>query len=250
MSGHSKWSTIKRKKGAADVKRGAIFSKLAREITVAARSGGDKINTNPRLRAAVMKARDNNMPANNIDRAIQKGIGNIEGATYHEVRYEGYGPGGIAIMIDCLTDNKNRTTPYIRSLFSKNGGSLGETGCVSYMFERKGMIIIEAGESTEDDVLELLIDHGIEDVRTEDENIVVITPPENYNDVYDVIKNNNFKVSFSEITNIPENLTKLDENKARKCLKLIEGLEDYEDIQHVYSNYDIPDDIMIKISEE
>ncbi|MDY6934480.1 MAG: YebC/PmpR family DNA-binding transcriptional regulator [Spirochaetota bacterium] len=250
MSGHSKWSTIKRKKGAIDSKRGAIFSKLSREITVSARNGGEDINSNPRLRTAVAKARENNMPSDNIERAIKKGIGGVEGTNYQEIRYEGYGPGGVAIMIDCLTDNRNRTTPNIRSLFSKGGGNLGETGCVSYIFERKGLIIIDGEDSTEDEIMELLIDHGVDDIKREDDNIIIITPPDNYNDIYEIVHENNIKTTLSEITHIPQSLTKLDEKKASQCLKLIGELEDLEDVQHIYSNYDIPDEIMTKISEE
>ncbi|MDY6967809.1 MAG: YebC/PmpR family DNA-binding transcriptional regulator [Spirochaetota bacterium] len=250
MSGHSKWSTIKRKKGAADAKRGVIFSKISREITVAARDGGDDINYNPRLRTAVMKAKENNMPTNNIERAIKRGTGNLDGVVYEEITHEGYGPGGVAIMIHCLTDNKNRTTSEIRSQFTKNNGNLGESGCVSYMFDRKGIFILGSGNYTEDDIMELLIDHGIEDVKIEDENIVVTTPTDAFNDISDILKENNYNTILSEITFIPKNLTKLDEKKANQCLKLIEGLEDCEDVQNVYSNYDISDEIMNKISEE
>ena len=249
MSGHSKWSTIKRKKGAVDAKRGALFSKLIREITVSAKIGGDDLNSNPRLRTAVTKAKENNMPSDNIERAIKKGIGGLDGVSYEEVRYEGYGPGGVAIMIDCLTDNKKRTTPEIRTIFSKNGGNLGETGCVSYLFEMKGIIVIEAGQTSEDEVMELLIDHGIDDIKSEDDNTVVTMPPEIYNDIYDIIKERNYNITMSEITQIPSSTMTLDEKKAIQCLKLIDLLENNDDTQHVYSNYDIPDELMIKLSE-
>ncbi len=249
MSGHSKWSTIKRKKGANDAKRGALFTKLIKEITVAAREGGDDINTNPRLRAAVMKARTHNMPNDNIERGIKKGTGNLEGAAYEEVRYEGYGPGGVAIMVDCLTDNKNRTTPEVRTAFSKNGGSLGETGSVNYLFDRKGMIIIEAGQISEDEALEMLLDFDIDDIRDEDGNIVITMPPQSFNDVSEEILKKNFKLIMNEITYIPQTTITLDEKKAAQCMKIIEVLEDLDDTQNVYSNYDIPDDIMVKLSE-
>lgn len=249
MSGHSKWATIKRKKGAADAKRGVLFSKLIREITVAAKAGGEDINSNPRLRTAVAKAKENNMPSDNIERAIKKGSGSLDGVVYEEIRYEGYGPGGVAVMIDCLTDNKKRTAPEIRTIFSKNGGNLGESGSVSYLFERKGMIIIDGGQTTEDEMMELLIEHGVDDIKTEDRNIVILTKPEAYNDIYDIIKQKKLTLSFSEITQIPTTTVKLDEKKAHQCLNLIELLENQDDVQNVYSNYDIPEDIMARISE-
>ncbi|MCP4131567.1 MAG: YebC/PmpR family DNA-binding transcriptional regulator [bacterium] len=250
MSGHSKWSTIKRKKGALDAKRGVLFTKLIREITVAAKNGGDDLESNSRLRTAVLKARTNNMPSDNIERAIKKGTGSLEGITYEEIRYEGYGPGGVAIMVDCLTDNKNRTTPEIRTIFGKNGGNLGESGSVSYLFDRKGMIIIEAGQTNEDDVMELLMDYDIEDIKTEDDNIIVTTSPDGFNDIMDVLSKKDYKLLENEITYIPQTTTALDEKKAAQCLKIIELLEEQDDNQNVYSNYDISDEIMMKISED
>ncbi len=250
MSGHSKWSTIKRKKGALDAKRGAIFTKIIREITVAARSGGGDLTANPTLRTAVNKAKASNMPNDNIERAIKKGTGELEGVTYEEIRYEGYGPGGVAIMIDCLTDNKNRTTPEIKTAFNKNNGNLGETGCVNYMFDRRGMIIIEAGQTNEDDVMELLMEYDIDDIKTEDENIVVTTATEGYHDISEVLLEKKFKLIVNEITFIPQTTTALNEKKADQCLRLIEALEDLDDTQNVYSNYDISDEIMQKLSEE
>jgi YebC/PmpR family DNA-binding regulatory protein len=249
MSGHSKWSTIKRKKGAIDAKKGVLFSKIIKEITMAAKAGGEDVNANPRLRTAVLKAKENNMPNDNIDRAIKKGTGALEGVTYEEVRYEGYGPGGVALLIDCVTDNKKRTTPEIRTILSKSGGNLAESGSVSYMFERKGMIVIEAGQTTEDEMMEALIEHDVEDIKTEENNIVIITKPENFNDIYDFIQKKNYKTSFSEITQIPSTTIKLDEKKAMQCLNLIEAIENHDDVQNVYSNYDISNDIMNKISE-
>jgi YebC/PmpR family DNA-binding regulatory protein len=249
MSGHSKWATIKRKKGAIDAKKGVLFSKLIKEISVAARAGGEDVNSNPRLRTAVLKAKENNMPNDNIERAIKKGTGALEGVTYEEVRYEGYGPGGVALLIDCLTDNKKRTTPEIRTILSKSGGNLGEAGSVSYLFERKGMIVIEPGQTTEEEMMEALIDHGVEDIKAEENSLIVISKPENYNDIYDFIKKKNLKTNFSEITQIPVTTVKLDEKRAAQCLNLIEQIENHDDVQNVYSNYDISYDIMKKISE-
>lgn len=250
MSGHSKWSTIKRKKGAQDAKRGVLFSKLIKEITVAAKMGGEDLNANPRLRTAIAKAKENNMPNDNIDRAIKKGTGALGDISYEEVRYEGFGPGGVAIMVDCLTDNKNRTTPEIRTLFSKHGGNLGENGSVSYLFDRKGLLIVEGEKTSEEELMEDLIDFGIEDIKTEDKNIVITTEPESYNDIYDIIKKKDLELVFSEITQIPKTTVTLDEKKAAQCLNLIDYLENQDDAQNVYSNYDIPDDILKKISEE
>lgn len=249
MSGHSKWATIKRKKGAVDAKRGALFTKLIREITVAARTGGDDLNSNARLRTAVIKAKANNMPTDNIDRAIKKATGALEGVVYEEIHYEGYGPGGVAILVDSLTDNKNRTTSEVRSAFNKNGGNLGESGCVSYMFERKGMIIIPPGQISEDELMELLIDSNILDIKTEDGNIEVYTPPESFNDINDLLAQKSIQMTYGEITFIPQNTVALDEKKAAQCLRLIDVLEEMDDVQNVYSNYDIPDQIMMKLSE-
>jgi YebC/PmpR family DNA-binding regulatory protein len=250
MSGHSKWSTIKRKKAVVDAKRGALFTKLIREITVAARMGGDDPNSNARLRLAMIKARENNMPADNMDRAIKKGMGALDGVTYEEIRYEGYGAGGVAVMVDCLTDNRNRTAPELRKIFSKNGGNMGEAGSVSYLFNRKGMIIIEKGQSTEDEVLELMLDFDVEHVRTEDGNIVVPMPPDDYSSVYELIQKKNWKTVLAEISFMPQTTVALDEQKAAQGMRLIQLLEDHDDVQNVYSNYDISDEVMEKISED
>jgi len=249
MSGHSKWATIKRKKAATDSKRGALFTKIIREITVAAKSGGDDVNSNPRLKNAVQKAKENNMPSDNIDRAIKKGMGTMDGVVYDEITYEGYGPGGVAIMVECLTDNKKRTAPELRTIFSKHGGNLGESGCVSYLFDRKGLIIIEAGQTNEDTVMELVLDLGAEDVKSEDGNIVVITGPESYQAVLDLVRGKSWKLVTNEISLIAKTTVPLDDKKAEQCLKLLELLEDQDDVQHVYSNYEIPDDVMARISE-
>ena len=250
MSGHSKWATIKRKKGVIDARRGAVFTKLIREITVAARAGGEDPEANPRLRTAILKAKSNNMPADNIERAVKKGAGTLDGVTYEEIRYEGYGPGGVAIMLDCLTDNKNRTTPEIRTLFGKNGGNLGENGCVSYLFEKKGLMVLESGQISEDDLLELLIEFDVEDISTEEENIVVKTEPDSYSDVSEILVNKGLKLITNELSYLPVTNVPLDEKRARQTLRLIELLEDHDDVQDVYSNYEISDEIMNLIYEE
>ena len=249
MSGHNKWSTIKRKKGVVDAKRGALFTKLIKEITVAARSGGADAESNPRLRTAVLKAKAANMPNDNIDRAINKGAGNLEGVTYEEIRYEGYGPGGVAIMVDCLTDNRNRPTPEIRTIFSKNGGNLGESGSVGYLFDKKGLFVIEGGKVTEDEVIELLMDYDVDDVRTEDGNIIVTTSPDGYYQVSDVLSKKGVNLLENQLGYIPQTTVTLDEKKAGQCLRITELLEDHDDVQQVYSNFDIPDDIMAKLGE-
>ncbi|HOW81422.1 MAG TPA: YebC/PmpR family DNA-binding transcriptional regulator [Spirochaetota bacterium] len=249
MSGHSKWATIKRKKGALDAKRGALFTKIIKEITIAARMGGEDPNANPRLRTAVAKAKANNMPNDNIDRAIKKGAGTLDGVIYEEIRYEGYGPGGVAIMVDCLTDNRNRTTPEVRTTFSKHGGNLGEAGCVAYMFSRKGNIIIEPGQTNEDEVMELLLDYDVDDITTDDGIIEIVCSADSFNEINDLLTGKGFKLSTSEITMIPQTTVPLDEKKAAQCMRLVELLEDLDDAQNVYSNYDISDEIMMKISE-
>lgn len=247
MSGHSKWSVIKRKKGALDAKRGAVFTKIIREITVAAKAGGDDIESNPRLRAAVNKAKSVNMPNDNIERAIKKGSGTLDGVVYEEIRYEGYGPGGVAIMVDCLTDNKNRTTPEIRTIFSKHGGNMGDTGSVSYLFDRKGMIVIEAGQTSEDALMEELLEFNVEDITSDDAGITVVTAPDSFNEISELIMKKGFNLSVNELTYIAKTTVALDEKKASQCIKIVELLEDHDDSQNVYSNYDIPDDVLAKI---
>jgi len=249
MSGHSKWSTIKRKKGANDAKRGAIFTKIIKEITVAAKNGGEDQTSNPSLRAAVLKAKANNMPNDNIERAIKKGAGTLEGVSYEEIRYEGYGPGGVAIMVNCLTDNKNRTTPLIRMIFSKNGGNLGETGSVNYLFDRKAMFIIESGQTNEDEIMELLIDFDLEDIKTEEDNIIITANPDHFHQIAEVLDKKNYNLLVNEVTFVPQTTISLDEKKATQCLRIVELLEEEEDVQDVYSNFDISDELMLKISE-
>ncbi len=248
MSGHNKWSTIKRKKGANDAKRGAIFTKIIREITVSVKNGGEDANSNPRLRTAIIKAKENNMPLDNIDRAIAKAAGKLDGVVYEEIRYEGYAPGGIAIMLDVITDNRNRTFPEIRTIFGKNGGNLGESGCVAFMFEKKGTVLVEAGQTTEDELMEVLLDFDVDEIQlNEDGSISVSCSPDSFNDVNDALSAKKYKTSNAEITYIPQTTVNLDEKRAEQCLRLVEALEDHDDVQNVYGNYEISDEILEKL---
>ena len=244
MSGHSKWSSIKRKKGATDVKRGKIFSKLIREITIAAREGGGDPGSNPRLRSAIQKGKDNSMPADNIDKAIKRGTGELEGATYEEHVYEGYGPGGVAIYIEAMTDNKNRTTSEIRHLFSRNNGNMGESGCVAWMFDKKGVIVVEGDKIEEDDLLELAIDAGAEDVKSEDGEFEIITASEDFAPVRKALEAAAIPSSLAELSMIPSNTIKLEGKDAQRMLDLVEVLEDQDDVQNVYANFDISEEVM------
>lgn len=247
MSGHNKWSTIKRKKAVVDAKRGAAFTKIIREIMVSVKNGGDDPNSNPRLRTAIMKAKEANMPVDNMDRAIAKAAGKLEGQTFEEGRYEGYGPGGVAVMVDVITDNKNRTMPEIRTMFAKHGGNMGESGCVGFMFDKKGVITIEPGQTDEDTVMEVMLDFDVEDVRTEDGAIIINMKPESFNAVFEAVKAKNWNTSYAEVTYIPQTTVALDEKKAEQCLRLMDALEEHDDVQNVYSNYEISDEIMAKI---
>ncbi len=242
MSGHSKWATIRHKKGAADAKRGQLFTKLIKEITVAARMGGGDEDANPRLRQAVIKARTANMPKDNIDRAIKKGTGDLEGAEFVEITYEGYGPGGVAIMVDSLTDNRNRTAADVRSIFAKQGGNLGETGCVSYLFTRKGVLSYSAEKYEEDAVFESALEAGAADVTSEGEAIEVTCDPDDFERVLTAMQEAGFEHENAEILKVPEARVSLDHDKTQKALRLIEALEDNDDVQEVSSNIDIPDD--------
>lgn len=242
MSGHSKWHTIKHKKGAADAKRGKIFTKIIKEITVAAKMGGGDPDANPRLRTIVLKARDANMPKDNIERAIKKGTGDLDGVNYTEGVYEGYGAGGVAILVETLTDNKNRTAADVRSIFSKSGGNLGESGCVSYMFNRKGVITFDAETNDEDEIFNAALEAGAEDVTNDDGIIEVVTAPDDFETVLNALDEGGFKRDMGEISMIADQTLTLDDDKTRKVLRLIEKLEDNDDVQNVYSNMDIPDD--------
>ena len=249
MSGHSKWSSIKHKKGALDAKRGKIFTKLIKEITVAARIGGGDPDGNPRLRTAILAAKGQNMPGDNITRAIKKGTGELEGVQYEEVNYEGYGPGGAAIFLEAMTDNKNRTVSEIRAALGKAGGNLGENGCVAWMFEQKGLITVKTESKDEDELMELAIDAGADDMQTVDDYYEITTAVENFESVRTTLEESSITIETSEVTRIPANMVAVDEKKGKALLKLMDILDDHEDIQKAYSNFDISDDVMTAILE-
>ena len=250
MSGHSKWATIKRKKGAADSKRGKIFTKLIKEITLAARLGGADPEGNARLRQAVLTAKAENMPRDNIDRAIKKGSGEMGGASaYEEITYEGYGPGGVAVIVDIMTDNKKRIVAEIRHIFSKYGGNLAENGAVSWLFEKKGSILLEKKGINEDKLMEVALEAGAQDVREEESEYEVITDLASFETVKKALEAAGHKYVQAQIEMIPQNTVKLSEDKAGSMLKLMEKLEDNDDVQNVYANFDIPDDVMERLSE-
>lgn len=250
MSGHSKWSTIKRRKGAIDAKRGKIFTKLIKEITVAARMGGGDADANPRLRTAILAAKTENMPKDNIERAVKKGTGDLDGASYEEILYEGYGPGGVAILVETMTDNKNRTVADIRHFFSKSGGNLGESGCVGWMFDKKGIIIVDKETIPEEELLEIALEAGAEDVVEEDSTFQVVTAPEDFNQVVENLDRDELKYVEASISMVPQNTVDVsDEKTARSLLKLMENLEDHDDVQKVHANFDIPDELMESVSE-
>jgi YebC/PmpR family DNA-binding regulatory protein len=245
MSGHSKWSTIKRKKGATDAKRGKIFTKLAKEIIVAARLGGGDINMNPRLRAAVADARAENMPKDNIERAIKKGSGELEGQSYEEVIYEGYGVGGVAVLVESMTDNKNRTVPDLRHIFSKNGGNLGENGCVAWLFDKKGLITVDKKAVTEEKLMDIALEAGAEDVREQEKEYEIVTSVVDFEAVKKAMDDQKVPYLAAEITMIPKTTVQIeDEKQAQQVLRLMDGLEDHDDVQHAYANFDIPDAIL------
>ena len=244
MSGHSKWSTIKHKKGAADAKRGKVFTKLIKEITVAARMGGGDINANPRLRSAVMAAKAENMPKDNMERAIKKGTGELEGVSYEENTYEGYGPGGAAVLVESLTDNKNRAVADIRHIFVKRGGNLGENGCVAWMFDKKGYINIEKSATDEETLMEVALDAGAEDVREDGGNFEVITAPEDFESVKEAIENASIPYIEADVTMLPQTTAPLQGKEAERMILMMEALDDCEDVQKVYTNADIPDDMV------
>lgn len=238
MSGHSKWATIKRKKAALDSKRGKIFTKLIKEITIAARDGGD-VNGNPRLRLAVDNAKAANMPLDNIDRAIKKATGELEGVTYHELTYEGYGPAGAAVLVEVATDNKNRTVAEVRHLFSKNGGSMGETGSVAWMFDRKGVITLPVEGKKEDDIMEIILEAGADDLTTEEDYFEITTTIESFETVRRALVDKNFTIENASLQWLAKNMIEVKGDDAEKTVKMIEGLEDLDDVQNVFSNADI-----------
>lgn len=241
MSGHSKWSSIKHKKAIVDTKRGKLFTKLIREITTAARIGGGSVETNPRLRVSIGTAKDNNMPSENIDRAIKKGIGELPGVTYEEMNYEGYGPGGVAIYVESLTDNKNRTAADVRSIFNKAGGNMAGAGSVAWIFEKKGLFIIPKEESTEDALMEIVITAGAEDLKLMDDVYEVTSAVTEYDSVKNALEAAKVKCQTCTLTYLPKNLTKVDAETAQKIIDLSETFEDHDDVQNVYTNADFPD---------
>ncbi|MBI3353984.1 MAG: YebC/PmpR family DNA-binding transcriptional regulator [Nitrospirae bacterium] len=247
MSGHSKWATTKHKKSAIDAKRGKIFTKISKEITVAAKLGGGDMDGNPRLRTAIAKAKDANMPSDNIKKAIMKGTGELPGVSYEETTYEGYGPGGVAVLADIMTDNKNRTVAEVRKIFTRHGGNMGEAGCVAWMFSKKGYIVVERSKADEDRLMSLALDAGAEDMKSDNNNFEIVTVPKDFEKVKDVLKQNNIEMSVSEITMVPQSYIKLEGKGAEQMLKLMEELEDHDDVQNVYANFDIPEDIIAKI---
>jgi len=248
MSGHSKWSTIKRKKGAADAKRGKVFTKIIKEIMVAARMGGGDINANPRLRTAVLAAKAENMPRDNIDRAIKKGTGELEGVNYEEITYEGYGPGGVAMLVEVMTDNKNRTVAEVRHILAKQNGNLGEGGCVSWVFEKKGLISIDKAGVDEDRLMEAALDAGALDIKDSGKEFDVTTSPASFESVKKKLEESGFKSTYAEVTMVPQTTVRITGKEAEQMLKLMEGLEDLDDVQKVYANFDITDEEMERLS--
>jgi YebC/PmpR family DNA-binding regulatory protein len=249
MSGHSKWHSIKHKKAAADAKRGKIFTKLIREISMAARAGGGDADKNPRLRKAVNDARAENMPADNIKRAIQKGTGQLEGTQYEEVTYEGYGPGGVAIYVQVVTDNKNRTVSELRHIFAKNNGRIGESGCVAWMFKRMGYIDIEKGGADEDQLMDIALSNGADDLKDDESNYEIVTSPENYDAVLEAVKAAGIEIAASNVGYIPQNYVKVEGKEAQQVLRLMEELEDHDDVQNVSANFDISEEEMAAFSQ-
>jgi YebC/PmpR family DNA-binding regulatory protein len=248
MSGHSKWHSIKHKKAAADAKRGKLFTKIIRELSVSARAGGGDPESNARLRKAIADAKAVNMPADNIKRAILKGTGQLEGSSFEEIAYEGYGPGGVAIYVEVLSDNKNRTVSELRHIFTKNGGRIGESGCVAWMFKKKGYIVIDKGNAAEDKLLDVVLASGAEDLRDDGSNWEIVTPPETYDAVVEAIKQNGIDIDTSNLGYIPQNYVRLEGKQAQQLLRLMEELEDHDDVQHVWANFDIPEEEIASFS--
>lgn len=251
MAGHSKWAQIKHKKAQVDAKKGKVFTKIVKEISIAARLGGGDPASNPRLRNAIEKAKEVNMPNENIKRAIMKGTGELPGTSYEEAFYEGYGPGGVAILIEVLTDNKNRTGSEIRHLITKYGGNLGEAGCVSWMFEKKGYILVDKASIDEDTLMSAALEAGVEDMRNDpkEDSYEIITSPENMLSVKKNLESSGINISLAEITMLPKNYVTLDEKNSEQVLKLIEILEDHDDVQNVYTNFDAPEEVIAKVGK-
>ncbi len=248
MSGHSKWSSIKHKKAIKDARRGKQFTKFIKEITVAARMGGGDINANPRLRTAVLTARENSMPNDNIDRAIKKGTGELEGVHYEEVNYEGYGPGGVAIMASTLTDNRNRTVSELRRIFDKHGGNMGAAGCVAWMFHKRGLITLEKGKADEDRLMEVALDAGADDVADSGDTFEIVAAPESFEAVKAALDAAGIERASAEVTMVPQNTVSLTGKDAEQTMKLLEELDDHDDVQSVASNVDIPQEELERLS--
>ena len=250
MSGHSKWSTIKRKKGKADAERGKIFTKLIKEITVAAREGGGDKDSNPRLRSAIQSAKDANMPVANIEKAIKRGTGELPGVNYESCTFEGYAKGGVAVLVESLTDNRNRTTAEVRHIFTKFGGHLGEPNSVSYLFESKGVIVINEEDADEDKVYEIALENGAEDVKLESGQYEIVSPPDSFEELRERIAGAELAYQVAEISLQPKTVVNLDLDTAKSVIKLVSELEDNDDVQRVSANFDIPDDVMLEIEKE
>jgi YebC/PmpR family DNA-binding regulatory protein len=248
MSGHSKWATIKHKKGALDAKRGKIFTRLIKEISIAAKNGGGDPDTNPRLRTAISAAKAENMPADNIKRAVQRGTGELPGATYEEFTLEGYGPGGVALMLDINTDNRNRTVSEIRHAFGKNGGNMAEAGAVSWMFHKKGDIVIAKSAAKEDDLMGIVLESGADDLKDDGENWEVITDPASFEAVVEAVKKAGIQPISAEVAMIPQNYIKLEGQHAHTMIRLVEALEEHDDVQHVHSNFDIDQKVLEEVA--
>jgi YebC/PmpR family DNA-binding regulatory protein len=248
MSGHSKWATIKHKKGALDAKRGKAFTRLIKEITIAARAGGGDPDGNPRLRGAILAAKAENMPADNIKRAIQRGTGELEGVNYEEITFEGYGPGGVALIVEVTTDNRNRTVSEIRHIFSKNGGNLGETGSVRFLFSKKGVIAVEKSAATEEQLMDIVLESGGEDLNDEGDTWEILTDPASYENVLNAVKSANIATMMSEVTMIASTYTKLEGPAAGQMMRLLDALEDFDDTQNVYSNFDMSAEQMEQVA--
>jgi YebC/PmpR family DNA-binding regulatory protein len=248
MSGHSKWATIKHKKGALDAKRGKIFTRLIKEISMAAKAGGGDAEKNPRLRTAVAAAKAENMPADNIKRAIQRGTGELPGVSYEEITFEGYGPGGVALLVEVSTDNRNRTVSEIRHAFSKNGGNMAEAGAVAWMFHKKGSIVVPKSAASEDDLMNIILEAGGEDLRDDGESWEILTDPHSYEAVLEAVKKAGVTPEVSQVGMIPQNYIKLEGQQAGTMLRLMEALEDHDDVQNVYSNFEVSDALMAKLS--
>jgi YebC/PmpR family DNA-binding regulatory protein len=248
MSGHSKWHSIRHKKAAVDAKRGKVFSRLIKEVTVAARLGGGDPSGNPRLRAAIAAAKAANMPASNIERAVKKGTGELPGVSYEEFVLEGYGPGGVAVLVELMTDNRNRTVAEIRHLFSKHGNNLGEVGCVAWMFEKKGLMLLKQEGVDEDALMEAALDVGAEDVKAEEGELEITTDAASFEEAKKALEGQGYEFTMAELTMLPQSNVRLEGRSAEQMLKLMEMLEDHDDVQNVYANFDIPDEVMERIT--